>query len=77
MHTLLLGCSVTDAARRFVDYLCVVSCFEIWRCSCLYVRLFCFRIGDVFCDVLWVFVAISGFSINVFRSKDVRYVRLR
>ena len=36
--------------------------------------LCCFRFGDVFCDVSWLFVAIFCFSTNVFRSNDVCYV---
>ena len=36
--------------------------------------LFCFRFGDVFCDVSWLFVAIFSVSTNVFRSNDVCYV---
>ena len=42
----------------------------------LFICSFSFRIGGVFSDVLWLFVAISGFSIYVVRSNDVHYVRL-
>ena len=39
-YNLFLGCSFTDMTRRFVDYMCVVFCCKLVRCSYLYVVLF-------------------------------------
>ena len=36
----------------------------------------CFRFGNLFCDVLRLFVAMFCFSVYLFRSSDVFYVLL-
>ena len=71
-YNLFLGCSFTDMTRRFVDYMCVVFCCKLVRCSYLYVVLFSMWGCILRCPV--VVVAIFCVSINVFRSNDVCYV---
>ena len=65
----MLGCSFTDMAMRFVEYMCLCM-FASY--SLLDIVSFCFRFGDVLCDVLCLFVAIFGCSVNVFRSNDAQ-----
>ena len=60
---------------RFVDYICVCCAFLLiikFLINCL----ICFRFGNLFCDVLRLFVAMFCFSVYLFRSSDVFYVLL-
>ena len=59
---------------RVVDYMCVCAFLQISKF--LKVCSTCFRFGNLFCDVLRLFVAMFSFSVYLFRSSDVFYVLL-
>ena len=56
------------------DYMCVCAFLQIIKF--LKICSICFRFGNLFCDVLRLFVAMFCFSVYLFRSSDVFYVLL-
>ena len=59
---------------RFVEYMRVCAFLQIIKF--LKICSICFRFGNLFCDVLRLFVAMFCFSVYLFRSSDVFYVLL-